>query len=826
MRLKQLLLASNWQFKQRDPAHPLADDFVTSEGWLPAYVPGTVQQDLLAAGRIQDPFIGLNEEGVQWIGERDWLYRCTFELPADFDETEAITLCFDGLDTIATVWLNDAQILASDNMFIPHRVQVGSLLRPGSNSLYILFESVLRIGKEREAQYSMCTAWGTGDASRLYVRKAQYQYGWDWGPTLLTAGPWRSIRLEAYSMRIADLSCPIDVAADLNSATLPVTVNIETSSTSASDDITLQLALHAPTGEIVDEVVLPAIGSDMQHTFEIASPELWWPNGYGQHPLYRLSAVLKQGTEELDRRELRLGMRRLQLVQRPLEDEPGTTFLFEVNNTPIFCSGSNWIPADSFLPRVSDERYRQWLQLAATANMVMLRVWGGGIYESDIFYDLCDELGLLVWQDFMFACGLYPALDWFQESVRSEAEATVRRLRHHPCIVLWCGNNEDYMVANAMGVYNPSFEGDFLTTQFPARAIYERLLPQVCAALDSTRPYWPGSPYGGSDANDPTVGDRHVWDVWHGKVADYHDYPRFSGRFVSEFGMQAFPDRATIASFASPAERYPQSRTLDHHNKALDGPRRIVAYLIDNVRIPADLEDYIYATQFIQTEALAAGIRGWRRRWGGPGHKAVAGALIWQLDDCWPVTSWALVDYEFRLKPAYYVVRRAFAPLTISVAPLPEENIEVWAVNGITSIAEAELEVQLWTLEGELVAQERRPVMLPPNQATELGQPGFHRGDSQVVAARLLQQGEVVARTTLWPEPFKYLTLPDPEIKIEYLDADTLRVQAARPAKGVWLSAGGDVQWSDNMLDLLPDDAQIIKVLKPGETEIQVRWLG
>jgi beta-mannosidase len=832
VRVKHLLLDSNWQVKQRDLAQSLASDFAISEGWLPANVPGTVQQDLLAAGRILDPFIGRNEEEVQWVGECDWLYRCTFDLPVGFEEAEVITLCFDGLDTFSTVWLNGVQVLVSDNMFIPHRVQVGGRdksgpykLRPGSNSLHLLFESALRIGQERQAQYGMRTLGGKGDTDRVYVRKAQYHYGWDWGPTLLTTGPWRPIRLEAHSIRISDFTCPADVAADLNSATLPVSITLETSNTSPSVNMTLQVALHTPAGEIIDEVLFPVTGSEMQHTFKINSPELWWPNGYGRQPLYRLVATLKQDTEEIDQYELGLGLRRLQLIQRPLEDEPGTTFLFEINNTPIFCSGANWIPADSFLPRISHERYRKWLQLAASANMVMLRLWGGGIYKSDIFYDLCDELGLLVWQDFMFACGLYPALNWFQESVRSEAEASVRHLRHHPCIALWCGNNEDYMIANAMGVYDPSFEGDFITTQFPARAIYEHLLPQVCAALDPTRPYWPGSPYGGSNVNDPTVGDQHVWDVWHGKVADYHDYPRFSGRFVSEFGMQAFPDIATIASVAPPTERYPQSRTLDHHNKALDGPRRLAAYLIDNVRIPADLEGYIYATQFVQAEALAAAIRGWRRRWRGPGREAVAGALIWQLDDCWPVTSWALVDYLFRPKPAYYVVRREFAPLTVGLAQLSKENAEVWAVNGTTDIVEAELEVQLWTLEGELVAQERQPVTLAPNQATELGQPGFRRGDSQVLAARLFQQGEVVARTTLWPEPFKYLTLPDPGIKIEHLDADLLRIHATRPAKGVWLSAGDEVQWSDNMLDLLPGDAQTIKALQLGETEVQARWL-
>ncbi len=825
MRVKQLLLKSNWQLKPRDPTCSLTNDFAASEDWLPASVPGTVQEDLITVERIPDPFVGLNENEVQWVGECDWLYKCTFDLPAGFESAEAVTLCCDGLDTFATVWLNGRQVLVSDNMFIPQRVQVKSLVQSGQNELHILFESALRRGREREAQFGTRTVWGEGDASRVYVRKAQYHYGWDWGPTLLTAGPWQPICLEAYDIRISDLSCPVAVAPDLESARLPVTVTLETSSNPPPTGMILQLGVHAPTGEILDEVVLPVTGNKVEHAFQVTPPQLWWPNGYGEQPLYRLVASLQKDTEEFDRSQLRLGLRRLRLIQKPLADEPGATFLFEINNTPLFCTGANWIPADSFTPRITPEHYREWLQLAADARMIMLRVWGGGIYEEDVFYDLCDEMGLLVWQDFMFACGLYPALDWFQESVRREAEAAVHRLRHHPCIALWCGNNEDHMVANALGAYDPAFEGDFTATGFPARAIYEHLLPQVCTALDPTRPYWPGSPYGGSNVNDPTLGDRHVWDVWHGKMDDYHDYPKLSGRFVSEFGMQAFPSMATIEAFVSPAERYPQSRTLDHHNKAHDGPRHLVVYLNDTVRIPADLESYIYATQFVQAEALATAIRGWRRRWGGPEHEAVAGALIWQLNDCWPVTSWALVDYMCRPKPAYYVVRREFAPLVVGLAQLPRGNTTAWAVNGTPSLIEAELEVQLWTLTGELAARERHQIVLAPNQCTELGQLGFRRGELQVLGVRLFQHGAVVARTTLWPEPFKYLTLADPEIKVEYLDANTLEVHAMRPAKGVWLSASDGVKWSDNMLDLLPGDPQTIKVDGPGGARVQVRWL-
>ncbi|MEZ4726234.1 MAG: hypothetical protein R3E79_03760 [Caldilineaceae bacterium] len=816
--MKQLTLSTGWTLKARDPSVALATDFAAPADWLPARAPGSVHQDLLAAGRIPDPFVGLNELDVQWVGEEDWLYRCQFDLDSAFLEAEAISLCFDGLDTFATVWLNGHQLLVSDNMFVPHRLAVKALLYPGRNELQLLFASALRRGKEREAHYGQLQVWN-GDASRVYVRKAQYHYGWDWGPVLLTAGPWRAVRLEAYRARIADLHCPSTVAADLQSAILPVQVMLE----GAPAGATMTLALHDPTGAVVETVNLPVTGERISHTFTVTAPHLWWPRGYGEQALYRVTATLAVGETELHQQTVRLGLRRLRLRQEPLANEPGTTFLFDINNTPIFCGGANWIPADSFTPRITPERYRAWLQLAADGNMVMLRIWGGGIYEEDVFYDTCDELGLLVWQDFMFGCGIYPAHPEFQTSVRAEAEAAVRRLRHHPCLVLWAGNNEDYSIAHSLGAYDSNFNGDFTTTRFPARAIYEQLLPEVCAALDPTRPYWPGSPYAGANPNDGTVGDRHTWDIWHGRMASYQEYPKFGGRFVSEFGMQAHPVLATIQSFAPRAERYAESRTLEHHNKATDGPRRLAVYVSDTVRAPADLASAIYATQLVQAEALGAAIRGWRRAFGGPGHYAVAGALVWQLNDCWPVTSWAMIDYALCPKPAYYVVRRELAPLVVGVAKA-EAGAAVWAVNGTTAPVAAELVLTTWTLAGEQIASEQRTVTLVSNQATELGRCAFDAAQSHVLGARLLVDGAVVSRAVLWPEPFKYLTLPDPALVLEQ-DQDRLRLRVARPAKGVWLRAGDGVTWSDNMVDLLPDDAQTVMAYGLGERQVQVQRL-
>jgi len=820
--MKNLPLNTNWQFKARDPEKELIADFAQSEGWLTANVPGTVQQDLLAAGKIPDPFYGLNEREVQWVGEQDWLYRGNFDLPPDFAASDPTQLYFEGLDTFATVWLNGEKILVSENMFVPHRIDVGTLLKATANELHILFESAVRRGRELEAKFGKLSAWN-GDPYRVYVRKAQYHFGWDWGPCLITCGVWRGVRLESSPVRIAELDCSIEVDESLERATLTAKVVVEATQT---QDIAVQLRLLGPMGEELETVETALVENTLKHTFIINQPQLWWPRGYGSQPQYKVEATLLYKDSEVDRVEKKVGLRRLELVQEPIEGETGTSFYFKINNTPIFCGGVNWIPADSFTPRIPAERYQKLLELAADGNMVMLRVWGGGIYEEDIFYDLCDELGLLVWQDFMFACGIYPALDWFQQSVKAEVTATLKRLRHHPSLVLWSGNNEDYMIANSIKAYDATFEGDFTQTSFPARQIYERLLPQLCAELDPARPYWPGSPYGGLDASSQTVGDRHTWDVWHGQMLDYHEYPRFEGRFVSEFGMQAMPDLATVAAFAPPAERYPGSRTFDFHNKATDGFRRLAAYLSDNLPVTPALEDFIYATQLIQSEALVCALRGWRRRWGGPGKYAVGGALIWQINDCYPVTSWAIVDYYLRLKPAYYTVKRELAPITVGLWRSSDNKAALWGVNGTLEKVEAELVLQALTLTGEKVWEEKRALILNPNQATELSTIPFNPEEGIVVGATLYRNQQIIGRATLWPEPFKYFEFSDPAIEITSIGEDKLLIQAKRPAKGVLLTADGLVEWSDNMLDLLPNDPQIITAKGLGKAEVRVRSLS
>jgi len=813
-------LVDGWSFKQRDPSKTLDKDCATEVGWLPASVPGVVQADLLALGRIPDPFQALNEAAVQWVGETDWIYRCHFSWSPDDAAHGETTLCFGGLDTFATAWLNGQQILVSDNMFIAHRIPVQAHLLPGDNELRIVFESALRLGKVREAKMGAMLAWN-GDSSRVYVRKAQYHYGWDWGPCLLTVGPWQPIWLEVTATRIADMHCPIELSEDLQHARFPVRATVEHPENSPLAH--LQLALYDPVGALVDERTFSPLVETIEHAFDVEQPVLWRPHGYGAQARYRLVYTLREGDVVIEVKEQLLGVRRVRLLQEAVVSEAGTSFYFDVNNVPIFCGGANWIPADMMLPRVSPDRYRAYLQLAADAHMQMIRVWGGGIFEADSFYDLCDELGLLVWQDFLFACGIYPAHEAFLQSVRAEAEAAIRRLRHHPCLAVWCGNNEDYDIARSQ---NRPIAGP-VTDVFPARVIYEQLLPELCAQLDPGRAYWPGSPYGGAsdNNNDAVEGDRHVWSIWHQTMLPYQDYPQNGGRFVSEFGMVALPSATSLAAMADPAERYPGSRTLDYHFKAEGGVRRLAAYLSENVRIPADIDRYRYATQVMQAEALVAAVRGWRRQFQGPGHYGCGGALVWQLNDCWPTISWSIVDDTMRPKLAYYAMRRALAPIALELGHESETASALWVANSTGEQVDGMVQIRRWSLSGQIEGEKELAVTLAPHQTTPLGSVDLAADTTHVLQARLITGGAVRASASLWPEPLRYLTLADPEIAIERLAGGRLSVRGQAPAKSIWLEAAEQIAWSDNGFDLFPDEPIILSAPDLGSEPLSVRSL-
>ncbi|KAJ1565702.1 hypothetical protein HK096_011578 [Nowakowskiella sp. JEL0078] len=868
-----LSLNSNWEWKQRnsnidvnlDASVSLSSDSTIAvdnlaSAWYPVTrFPSMIHTELLAYNVIPDPYEGVNENEVQWIGEKDWMYRCKFSLPDNFEGKSAV-LAFDGLDTFATVYVNGVEVGKTENMFLRYRIEVLSEhLKVGEqNELVLVFESAWFKAKTIEKEHGARNKWN-GDSSRLYIRKAQYHYGWDWGPVLMTCGPWRAVRIEIFESRISDVYVTSEILKSHSGADLTVVVTVE----SPFSGQKVEIIISSPSDTVIAKVSASVINGQAMSIIHVSNPEIWWPLGYGKQSLYKISATLV-GEQDLHTVEKNFGIRKCKLVQRPLLDQPGTSFFFEINHKRIFGGGANWIPADSLITRISDERYEAWIKLMADGNFSMVRVWGGGVYESDLFYDLCDKYGLMVFQDFMFACGSYPAHDAFLKLVQDEAEDNVKRLRNHPSIVIWTGNNEDYAVAESTGL---SMQSTF--DAFPNRKIYEDVLQNTIKRLCPDVDYQPGSPYGGKATDDATIGDVHQWNVWHGSQKPYQQYCDLGARFVSEFGMQGHPHLATVAKYFgsnSDDEKYPQSYTMDHHNKASGGDRRIGIYIVENIKTDlCDLTEFVYASQIMQAEALFWAVRDWRREWKGENREYCSGALIWQVNDCWPVTSWAMVDYYLRPKPAYFSVKRALARTSINIvrkrtsprftageSPADTDintsimtastthphKVHIW-VSSFDEINNAKIFIRAFTLSGALKQQWEFEVPDISNASVDISQIALPVDEEVVVAAWLVSDlgstvsevdgiGPVVARAIDWPQPLKYAKIQTDTAVVAVVNENILEISANKPVKGVILDATDrvdTVKWDDNAFDLVPGEKVFIKFIG-SIGPVTGKWLG
>ncbi|KAF2715713.1 glycoside hydrolase family 2 protein [Pleomassaria siparia CBS 279.74] len=824
-------LSEGWTFKQADDA--------AEDAWLAvARVPTNVHLDLIHHEKIPDPFLGFNELKAEWVADKTWTYKVLLPDVLPPQEGAVTVLAFDGLDTFATVRLNGQVILESDNMFVPHRIHVTKQLKPGSdNVLEIDFASArLRAIEIREAHPEHTWVGFNGDMSRLAVRKAQYHWGWDWGPILNTCGPWRAVRLETYQSRISDLRIDYRLEESLESVKGTIAAKVE----GPSGDV-VGFEVHSGDGLVFKESAKVSDGV-AKVEFHVNDPQLWYPHGYGDQPLYKVTATVSADGVDLHHSARRTGFRRGELVQEP--DRIGKTFFFRVNGVDVFCGGSDWIPADSFTPRVTEEKYRKWLEMMVDGYQVMIRIWGGGIWEEDVFYDLCDELGVLVWQDFMFGCGNYPAFPEILESIRSECHANVARLRHHPSVIIYAGNNEDYQVQESFGLtydYEDKKPENWLKTNFPARYIYEKLLPEVVEAESPHVAYHPGSPWGdGLKTSNNKVGDMHQWNVWHGTQEKYQIFDTLGGRFNSEFGMEAFPHIDTIKYYCTDASQlYPQSHMIDFHNKADGHERRIATYLVENFRTQTDLEAFIHLTQLSQAEALMFGYRGWRRQWGEERH--CGGALVWQLNDCWPVTSWSIVDYFLRKKPAYYAMRRVLAPIAVAVkrahhdwsvvhARVPaKSDFDVWVASSQPVIMKATVEVRFISVSTGREIKEKvvkRDIQITANGTTDVmcGWIDNVKEEPHVLAARIWVEGKLVARDVDWPQPLKYLDLEDRGVQVEHKGQDEMVVKADKPTKGLVFEERTGVLVHDSAIDVMPGDEQVIKVRGLAADDAPLKW--
>ena len=814
--MNQLSLNGTWTLTKPGDAKP-----------LDAPVPGVVHDALQAAGTIDDPFYRDNENALAWIGETDWLYARTFDVPAEFLASDKIVLRCLGLDTLATIRLNGKKIATTDNMFRTWEFDVRKELRAGENRIEIRFASVIPVINKNQKKVSLFpTKQPERISGHTWVRKEACNFGWDWGPKLVTAGIWRDIELIAHDT--AELT---DVLVQQHHAkkqgkprvTLDVAIDSKTLTTKRSKlqaDVTLTY-----NGKSVAHTRVALSRNKATASFVIETPKLWWPNGMGEQPLYELTVDLLDANESLlDTQTHRIGLRTLGVVRKP--DRYGESFHFACNGVAFFSKGANWIPADVFATRVTAGLYEDLLTSAVEANMNMIRVWGGGIYESELFYDLCDELGLCVWQDFMFACSTYPAFEpAFMETVEAEADDAIRQLRHHACLALWCGNNEMEEIAGDERRHKIMPWDEY-------KSLFDKLLPSRVAKLDPQRDYCPASPHSSlgprNNSSNHTSGDAHLWHVWHGRAplewfrTSYH-------RFCSEFGFQSFPEPKTVNTYTQPGDRNVASPIMEHHQRTHIGNTRIMHYMVEDFRMPSTFEDTLWLSQILQARAIQIGVEHWRRN-----MPRCMGALYWQLNDCWPVASWASIDYLGRWKALHYHTRHFFAPVLLSALENAEKKTVELHISADPMPAapkkasnKASLVWTLVTLAGEVLARETQAVEIKPGKThramtVDLAQVTAEFGQGNVILfADLVQRDEVISSTMATLVKPKGLDLQDPKLTVTVQRSDDpgefhVHLKSKRPALWTFLDFPSDeidAHYSDNFVHVHPGGEHVITLV-------------
>jgi beta-mannosidase len=770
-----------------------------------ATVPGTVHTDLLTAGKIPDPYYRDNEDGLKWIASADWIYSRTFTMTDDFLRHEHIFLQCEGLDTLAVIKINKHMVARTENMFRTYEFDVKQYLKSGSNTIEVRFDSTLPYIKKQDAKHHIPLRKALHEEpGGNWVRKEQCNYGWDWGPCLVTCGIWRPIVLVAYdTARLRDIHIR---QKHSNIGTVELDIHIMAEAKHGIP-VTVRATISRNKRKVIERNTKMKAGK-ARISLLVKNPQLWWPNGLGRQPLYDVTVKLIDKNKEVnDTIVKRIGLRKLHLERK--KDKLGESFRFTVNGVPFFAKGADWIPADTFAPRLSREDYADLLQSAADANMNMLRVWGGGIYEPDVFYDLCDELGLCVWQDFMFACATYPAFRRsFMDNVKDEVEDNVRRLRHHACLALWCGNNE----------LEQGWVGDkWNETQMSWKdysALFDNLLPSVVKKLDPDCDYWPcspHSPYGDrKDYNNPQWGDAHLWNVWHGRQP-FEWYRTAMHRFVSEFGFQSFPHPTTTRSFTRPADRNITSYIMEFHQRSGIGNSTILAYMLDWFRLPNNFEMMLWLSQILQGMAMKYAIEHWRRH-----MPRTMGALYWQLNDCWPVVSWSSIDYFHRWKALHYMAKQFFAPVLVSVLEdAVEKTFSIYVTSDLKKTRKGRLSWQVTDVEGNFLQQGEREAEIPPGKSRCVKVVKLpenlktHNIRDIMFWVELSLNGKSVSSNFASFTRPKYLELHKPDIKVDITRKEkenaVLTLTAKTPALWVWLDMENtNARFSDNFFHILP----------------------
>lgn len=823
------------QFSMMD-AHPLQQfihegwTFRQARGtnWYPATVPGVVHTDLLNNGLIEDPFYRLNERGVQWVDKEDWMYRTTFDVSPELLSKENIILRFDGLDTYADVTLNGKKILSADNMFREWQADVRSLLKLKDNQLEVYLHSPIKIAMPKweavpfryRSSNDQSENGGLFDRKvGVFVRKAGYHFGWDWGPRLVTSGIWRPVTLEAWDdARINDVFYNQKAVTE-REASIDVVVELL-----ADKEVTAELKVVNRTDHRTENrksVRLIKGLNKVPVSFTMKKPKLWWTNGLGEPFLYDMAVTLYLNGTEVDVKEQKLGIRSLKVITAP--DRYGESFYFELNGKPLFAKGSNYIPCDNFLPRVTDSIYDKTIRDAVAANMNMLRVWGGGIYENDLFYELCDEQGILVWQDFMFACSMFPAEGDLLENIRREAIDNVRRLRNHACIALWCGNNEcldAWFNWNWKPTYdrqNPAYS-ELIWKQFKDQ--YFVTLLQVVEEYHPGACYRKSSPYSDDKGTrNHTVGDMHYWEVWQG-LKPLSEFNKERSRFFSEYGFQSFPEFESIKRYAPHAGDWELTSEvmMAHQRGGTAANKRINDFLLTEYRKPKDFRAFTYMSQLLQADAMKMAMEA--HRWDMP---YCMGSLVWQHNDCWPVASWSSRDYYGRWKAQHYFTVKSFDDILVSPIEKSKGLLEVYAVSDRLKQTSGTLTVRVLKLTGGTVKQVVKKVNVPANTSMSIWTGdmdellGGLSGTDVVVNVNYKDKGGREYTNNYFLAKQKDMHYPEARIQKEIIPVGggyEVILSSDVFARGVFVSIEGDTDnfVSDNYMDLLPDEPVKVRV--------------
>ena len=785
-----------------------------------AVVPGVVHTDLLREGLIDDPYIGLNERKIQWVDKEDWIYETTFLASDVIRGKDHVELCFDGLDTYADVYLNDTKILEADNMFRSWRTEVKPLLK-SHNVLRVYFHSPVKVDMPKWEQHPYRYGAANDQSENgglldrklsVFARKAGYHYGWDWGPRLVTSGIWRDVYLEAWSeARIANTHLRQREVSS-QKASITNVVEVEANHDISNAVITV---INQETGRIIasKEHQLHKGKNTIHLDFVIKNPRLWWCNGFGKPELYTFTTQVMADGHLVAEQQDRIGLRSVRLVTEP-DAQGKKQFYFVLNGIPVFAKGTNYIPQDNFLTDVTPDRYRQTLQDAVLANMNMIRVWGGGIYENDLFYDLCDEMGLMVWQDFMFACSTYPAEGEWLENVRQEAIDNIRRLRNHPSIVLWCGGNECMDAWYNWGWKSKMEKTDSVSAQIVEQQqehLYYDVLQEIVNQQIPDDIYTPGSPFTvRGKGSDGANGDRHFYGVGHRRMP-VSSYNQEKAHFFSEYGMQSFPEYATVLKFApDPTTHNIGSELMMSHQRGGVNANKVIEWYVNNeYGQPKDFQQFLYASQLLQGDAMRTAIEAHRRD-----KPHCMGSLLWQHNDCWPVASWSTRDYYGHWKAAHYMVRNAFEDVICS-AVIKGNNLQAYVVSDLPKKQHGTLQLTVYTLGGQRVNYESHSITIPANTFTKVFElplsqllKGHEREDVVVNFSLKTSSGKVHQDNYFLCLQKDLRLLPAKvELQMEAVDGGYfISAKADKFVRALCLNIDDDSSWLDNnYFDLLPD---------------------